>query len=110
MSLKSGLLAESTWAIDALNILLYDDSTVAYFHLKHFPGLVSCLLEHYLKCLKVIFDKDNGNEFADLYINEFPCEDENDINEQDDVIANAEEPVVTTAHSKKAMNNAVKAG
>lgn len=58
MSLRSGLLAESTWALDALNIMLYDDSTVAYFHLKHFPGLLNCLIEYYLKCLKRIFSSD----------------------------------------------------
>lgn len=34
MSLKSGLLAESTWALDTINILLYDDSTVASFNLS----------------------------------------------------------------------------
>lgn len=34
MSLKSGLLAESTWALDTINILLYDDSTVASFTLS----------------------------------------------------------------------------
>lgn len=34
MSLKSGLLAESTWALDTINILLYDDSTVATFSLS----------------------------------------------------------------------------
>lgn len=34
MSLKSGLLAESTWALDTINILLYDDSTVATFNLS----------------------------------------------------------------------------
>ena len=34
MSLKSGLLAEGTWALDTLNILLYDDSTVGSFNLS----------------------------------------------------------------------------
>lgn len=34
MSLKSGLLAESTWALDTINILLYDDSTVSSFNLS----------------------------------------------------------------------------
>lgn len=33
MSLKSGLLAESTWALDTINILLYDNSTVGSFNL-----------------------------------------------------------------------------
>ena len=78
MSLKSGLLAESTWAIDALNILLYDDNTIAYFHLKHFPGLVGCLMEHFLKCLKLIFNEQNGDEFADLVANQFPYPDDTD--------------------------------
>lgn len=33
MSLKSGLLAESTWALDTINILLYDDSSISTFNL-----------------------------------------------------------------------------
>ena len=84
MSLKSGLLAESTWAIDALNILLYDDSTIAYFHLKHFPGLINILLEHFLKCLKLIFNETNGNEFNDLFINDYHQYLTNSIQENED--------------------------
>lgn len=34
MSLKSGLLAESTWALDTINILLYDDSSITTFDLN----------------------------------------------------------------------------
>lgn len=34
MSLKSGLLAESSWALDTINILLYDDNTVSFFTLS----------------------------------------------------------------------------
>lgn len=34
MSLKSGLLGESTWALDTINILLYDDSTIPTFDLN----------------------------------------------------------------------------
>jgi len=34
MSLKSGLLAESTWALDTINILLYDDNSVSTFELN----------------------------------------------------------------------------
>lgn len=33
MSLKSGLLAESTWALDTINILLYDDGSISTFNL-----------------------------------------------------------------------------
>jgi len=31
MALRSGLLAESCWALDVLNILLFDDSSVSIF-------------------------------------------------------------------------------
>ncbi|XP_067675307.1 trithorax group protein osa-like isoform X7 [Haliotis asinina] len=55
MALKSGLLAESTWALDTLNVLLFDDSTVAYFNLVHLPGLLEVLIEHFRKCLMEIF-------------------------------------------------------
>ncbi|CAB0010855.1 unnamed protein product [Nesidiocoris tenuis] len=51
MALKSGLLAETCWALDVLNILLFDDSTVAYFGLLHLPGLMDILLEHMKKAL-----------------------------------------------------------
>lgn len=34
MSLKSGLLAESTWALDTINILLHDDNSIATFDLN----------------------------------------------------------------------------
>ena len=56
MSLKSGLLAESTWALDTLNVLLFDDSTVAYFGLTHLPGLIEVLLDHFRRCLIEMFD------------------------------------------------------
>ena len=39
MSLKSGLLAESTWALDTINILLYDDNSISTFNLCS----VSCM-------------------------------------------------------------------
>lgn len=55
MALKSGLLAETTWALDVLSVLLYDDNTVLYFGLNHLPGLLETLMEHYRRCLNVIF-------------------------------------------------------
>ena len=55
MALKSGLLAESTWALDTLNILLFDDATVAYFGLIHLPGLVEVLLDHFRRNLIDMF-------------------------------------------------------
>ncbi|KAI1895894.1 hypothetical protein AGOR_G00111450 [Albula goreensis] len=55
MSLKSGLLAESTWALDTINILLYDDSTVASFCLSQLPGFLELLVEYYRRCVIEIF-------------------------------------------------------
>lgn len=55
MSLKSGLLAESTWALDTLNALLFDDSTVVYFGLQHLPGLLDILLDHFRRPLMELF-------------------------------------------------------
>ncbi|XP_062619647.1 trithorax group protein osa-like isoform X2 [Saccostrea cucullata] len=62
MGLKSGLLAESTWALDTLNILLYDDATVQYFNLAHLPGMLEILLEHFRKSLISIF----GDMFEEM--------------------------------------------
>lgn len=59
MALKSGLLAESTWALDTLTVLLFDDHTITYFSLQHMPGLVEVLLEHYRHCLTAIFHSFN---------------------------------------------------
>ncbi|KAF7658778.1 hypothetical protein LDENG_00007390 [Lucifuga dentata] len=55
MSLKSGLLAESTWALDTINILLYDDSTVASFNLCQLPGFLELIVEYFRRCLIEIF-------------------------------------------------------
>ncbi|TSM77400.1 AT-rich interactive domain-containing protein 1B [Bagarius yarrelli] len=55
MSLRSGLLAESTWALDTINILLYDDSTVASFNLAQLPGFLELIIEYLRRCLIEIF-------------------------------------------------------
>lgn len=55
MCLQSGLLSESTWALDVLNILLFDDSAVQYFGLAHLPGLLTLLLDHFQKSLADMF-------------------------------------------------------
>jgi AT-rich interactive domain-containing protein 1 len=63
MALKSGMLAECTWALDTISVLLYDDATVAYFGLAKMPGLVDCLVEHFRRCLIRVF-----GEFAELEV------------------------------------------
>ncbi len=47
MALKSGLLAESTWALEVLNILLYDNNTIVYFDLSQLKGLLEILVDHF---------------------------------------------------------------
>jgi len=65
MCLKSGLLAESTWALDVLSVLAYDDSTTNCFVLSGMPGLLDTILEHFKKYLGLmfsgIFEKDQGD-------------------------------------------------
>ena len=55
MCLRSGLLMESTWALDVLNILLYDDNAFPYFGLGNMPGLLEALLEHWRATLIDMF-------------------------------------------------------
>ncbi|XP_030605274.1 AT-rich interactive domain-containing protein 1A isoform X3 [Archocentrus centrarchus] len=55
MSLKSGLLAESTWALDTINILLYDDNSISTFDLNTLPGLLELVVEYFRRCLIEIF-------------------------------------------------------
>ncbi|XP_051157885.1 trithorax group protein osa isoform X4 [Leptopilina boulardi] len=62
MALRSGLLAESCWALDVLNILLFDDSSVSYFGLTHLPGLLDVLLEHFSRSLSDMFESSTSDE------------------------------------------------
>ena len=50
------MAAEVTWALDVLNILLFDDLTVVYFGLQHLPGLLEVLIEHLRRSLINMFD------------------------------------------------------
>ncbi|KAG8237916.1 hypothetical protein J437_LFUL018025 [Ladona fulva] len=61
MCLRSGLLAETAYALDALSVLLFDDSSVAYFGLAHMPGLLDVLLEHFHRSLMDVFGSDGGD-------------------------------------------------
>ena len=58
MALKSGLVGESSWALDILSILLRDESAVLWFGLQQLPGLVDVLLEHFRRCLIEVFPGD----------------------------------------------------
>jgi len=69
MALRGGLLAETTWALDTINIMLSDDQTHAYFRLKQMPGLLQAIIDIYIKCLTQLFD-------------EFKTENEDDLREK----------------------------
>lgn len=56
MSLKSGLLTETSWALDTLTILLSDDATVGFFKLGHLPGFLDTVVEHFRRNLINVFD------------------------------------------------------
>lgn len=66
MSLKSGLLAESTWALDTINILLYDDNSISTFDLNTLPGLLELVVEYFRRCLIEIFGILREYEVGDL--------------------------------------------
>ncbi|VEN57389.1 unnamed protein product [Callosobruchus maculatus] len=72
MCLRSGLLSESTYALDMLNVLLFDDTSVGYFGLSQWPGLLDLLLEHFKRNL------------ADMFDGPYPRED-NDENQEVDL-------------------------
>ncbi|VDO49793.1 unnamed protein product [Haemonchus placei] len=54
MALRSGLEAEAIWAINALNVLLYDD-TNPHPSLNQMPGLLNVIIEHFWATLSVLF-------------------------------------------------------
>ncbi|XP_066259081.1 trithorax group protein osa isoform X2 [Euwallacea similis] len=62
MCLRSGILTESTFALDMLNILLFDDTSVGYFGLSQWPGLLDLLLEHFKRNLSDMFDSSYPRE------------------------------------------------
>src|SRR5690606_26314026 len=62
MSLKSGLLAESTWALDMLSIFVNDDAASLFLGLEKLPGLLEILLEYYKRYLSEMFN----NLFDDI--------------------------------------------
>lgn len=66
MAMRSGQLTECTWALDVLNVLLFDDSTVQYFGLSHLPGLLTLLLEHFQKNLAEMFSDGEADDKSAL--------------------------------------------
>lgn len=67
MSLRSGLLMETCWALDVLNILLYDETGVQYFGLAHLPGLLDILLEHFNRSLDDMLESSYENSNRKWY-------------------------------------------
>ena len=65
MSLRSGQLIDSAWALDALSILLFDDQTVVFFGLKHVPGLLDAILDHFRCYLHQLFESTSSTSASD---------------------------------------------
>ena len=120
MALKSGLLAESTWALDTLSILLFDDTTVAYFGLIHLPGLIEVLLDHFRRSLIDMFhlfgDTEIGCGHDDLIdeLNQFaaaletlntgdPLDKVKDLNNTDVKMKNSRDDEVSEAEQSNKM-------
>ncbi|KAB0405733.1 hypothetical protein E2I00_001574, partial [Balaenoptera physalus] len=55
MGNDSGLLAESTWALDTINVLLYDNNSIMTFNPSQLPGLLELLVEYFRRCPIEIF-------------------------------------------------------
>ncbi|MCP9261066.1 Trithorax group protein osa [Dirofilaria immitis] len=56
MALRSGLETETTWALNALNVMLYDDYAPPTV-LSHTPGLLNVLVEHFRAYLSLLYPK-----------------------------------------------------
>ena len=78
MSLKSGLLADSTWAMDTLTILLHDESTYGYFNLRHHHSLLNTLVDHFKVTLEAIFDISFGDS-EKYFSGHTGCREEDDL-------------------------------
>ncbi|CAB1333686.1 unnamed protein product [Coregonus sp. 'balchen'] len=108
MSLKSGLLAESTWALDTINILLF----------SVLPGLLELVVEYFRRCLIEIFgilreyevgdpgqrtlldpealDRDwSCTEDEDMEV-EGEEDDDNEEEEEEEVVQRSNQPARTT--------------
>lgn len=57
MALRSGLETEAIWAMNALNVLLYDDSN-PHPTLNQMPGLLNVIIEHFWATLSVLFPEE----------------------------------------------------
>lgn len=55
MALRSGLEMETIWAINALNVMLYDDTQPNYVNLQAMPELLDLVLEHLRAVLAHLF-------------------------------------------------------
>ena len=63
MALRSGQLAESRWALDALQILSFDDASVSWLGLARMPGLLAALLQHFRQSLAAMFSRRAAGEW-----------------------------------------------
>ncbi|XP_069028589.1 AT-rich interactive domain-containing protein 1B isoform X2 [Embiotoca jacksoni] len=105
MSLKSGLLAESTWALDTINIQLYDDSSVGSFSLTQLPGFLELIVEIYRRCLIQIFgileEYEVGSEGQKTLLGPLPEEEEEEEEEEEPPAAASETDGQSTEEQRR---------
>ncbi|KAK6304285.1 hypothetical protein J4Q44_G00248710 [Coregonus suidteri] len=96
MSLKSGLLGESTWALDTINILLYDDSTVASFTLAQLPGFLELIVEYFRRCVMEIFgileEYEIGTIGQKTLLGPKPCNQGEELTSEPEIDCEASQP------------------
>lgn len=85
MCLKSGLLAETTWAIDTLNIV----SSNERFRLASIPNLLVNLVDYYKCFLNTVFDDlfaDTENDYQMKILKHFKSEHEDEAKQYEKLI------------------------
>lgn len=108
MSLKSGLLGEASWALNALTVLLYDAKTVSQLKLPQLPGLLDCLIDHYRTCLSAFFTSSFERQALGLPEEKESDDEGVDCPDEDDEGGNDEEdatPAPRRGRRRKAGNN-----
>lgn len=110
MSLKCGLLAESTRALELLSILTCDDHTLGLFMLPQQPTILETVLCHFIACLRDTFGDDivsaDGIPPASTLSSlraDMAESDDGELGESEDVSSNAEHQSDTGLLKEKSM-------
>ena len=70
MALQSGLLMETTWALDTLNILLRDNNSMTFCQLDAMPGLLDSLVDHWRDTSECMVNGGQDEDIVNGFIKE----------------------------------------